>query len=154
MRLQIESYRNYFHRVMSSLLGSPKYFYQFVNFKRRMPIHLISIFLNGFEISSDIENSNVFAEFFRQNFSIAVSDVTSNYPNQMTSSISITYLVISDNDVLLCLRSLKYSCASGPDCIPSCSKHLCAVISKIFNLSLKAGVFSLCWKSSSLIPFT
>ena len=150
-------YCRYLQFIKSSLFSNPKYFFKFVNSKRKISAHPSFVSFNGSDSSDDFEISNLFAEYFRRNFSSASFDSSANYPYPITNSVSIPNLVISDDDVFKGLTSLKYSCAPGPDGIPSCVLKPCAielygVISKIFNLSLNLGVFPLRWRSSYLIP--
>ncbi|KAL9917892.1 uncharacterized protein ACN427_000469 [Glossina fuscipes fuscipes] len=143
--------------IKSSLFANPKFFFKFVNSKRKISTYPSHVSFNGSGSSDDFEISNLFAEYFRRNFSIANSELSANYPYPITNSVSIPNLVISEDDVFKGLSSLKYSCSPGPDGIPSCvlkscAVELCGVISKIFNMSLCSGVFPSCWKSSFLIP--
>ncbi|KAL9883656.1 uncharacterized protein ACN427_010864 isoform 1-T2 [Glossina fuscipes fuscipes] len=150
-------YCRYLQCIKSSLFANPKFFFEFVNSKRKISTYPSHVSFNGSDSSEDFEISNLFAEYFRRNISIANFDLLANYPYPITNSTSIPNLIISEDDVFKGLSSLKYCCEPGPDGIPSCALkscavELCGVISKIFNLSLNLGVFTSRWKSSFLIP--
>ncbi|KAL9900271.1 uncharacterized protein ACN427_007570 [Glossina fuscipes fuscipes] len=139
--LNRQYYCRYLQFVKSSLFSNLKYFFKFVNSKRKISINPSFVSFNGSESSDDFESSNLFAEYFRQNFSTANFDLSENYPYSISNSVSIPNFVISENDVFEGLNSLKYNCSPGPDGIPSCvliscAGELCDVISKIFNKSL------------------
>uniref|UniRef100_A0A0A1X4N6 Probable RNA-directed DNA polymerase from transposon BS n=1 Tax=Zeugodacus cucurbitae TaxID=28588 RepID=A0A0A1X4N6_ZEUCU len=154
--LNKKCYKNYINKVKNNIIRNPKSFYGFVNSKRR-----ISNFPSAMKYKSTMscDNyiiSNMFAEFFKSNY-------CSNYPMNvpyhqvLCPSTVINTPIISETDVLNYLVTLKNSFKYGPDMIPSsflknCAKYIYLPLTKLFNLSLKQGIFPSMWKNSFILP--
>ncbi|KAL9873934.1 uncharacterized protein ACN2A1_014095 isoform 1-T3 [Glossina fuscipes fuscipes] len=73
-------YCRYLQCIQSSLFANPKFFFEFVNCKRKISTYPSHVSFNGSDSSEDFEILNLFAEYFRRNFSIANFDLLANYP--------------------------------------------------------------------------
>ena len=154
--LNKKCYNNYLNKVKKNIVSNPKSFYDFVNSKRR-----ISKFPSAMKYKSIISSdndiiSNMFAEFFKSNY-CNNSSKTFSYQQVLCSNTLINAPVISEEDVLFNLNKLKPSFSYGPDMIPSCflknsAKYIYLPLTRIFNSSLKHGIFPSIWKQSFIIP--
>nr|AMS38367.1 hypothetical protein [Bactrocera tryoni] len=149
-------YNNYINKVKNNIIRNPKLFYGFVNSKRR-----ISNFPSAMKYKSSMSSdnhtiSNMFAEFFRSNYS---PKSPQNVPHQhkLCPISVINAPTISEADVLNQLNMLEQSYNYGPDMIPSCflkkcAKYIYQPLTKLFNSSLMQGLFPSIWKKSFIIP--
>ncbi|XP_062534840.1 uncharacterized protein LOC134204020 [Armigeres subalbatus] len=88
---------------------------------------------------------------------VSASQIDAAIQDAPANSFDFHLDVISDEQVLCALRKLKYSVSSGPDGIPSavlkkCSITLITPLVKLFNISLRRGVFPTNWKVSFMSP--
>lgn len=149
-------YDCYVSKIKHNLSKNPKMFFNFVNSKRRVSSYPTTMKFNDTTYSSDADIANIFAEFFASTFSSHTFDNASySYESSSTTSIYISSLEVST--VLNHLKSLKSSCKPGSDGIPSiilkkCAEVLAEPLTYLFNISLKFGIFPICWKESFIIP--
>ena len=78
-----------------------------------------------------------------------------SFPPRTQHSVSLP--LISSKRVQKLIFELDSSKASGPDSIPvtvlrHCAPELSAILSKMFNLSLKTCTFPTCWKQAVVVP--
>lgn len=144
--LNQRSYCRFLQLIKFAFFINPEHC-KFVNSKKLSSIYPFHVLVIVSAFPGDIKKTNIFLEYIREHFSTADFDSTYDYSYQITNSISILSFIISENDILQGLRSLKYSCASDNDLL------LYGVIWKIFIQSLKSGVFALCWRTTFLSPF-
>ena len=98
----------------------------------------------------------VFGEFFKSVYSPPETDeeILTEMPNIHEN---ITFLNISENDILNASKKLKNKMTSGPDNIPSfiikdCICVLAGPLRIPFNLALKTKIFRSRWKVAKVRP--
>lgn len=151
------AYDNYIARMTSKMKSNPKSFYKFINSKRRASDYPKYLKFGPCIADDDTSICNMFADFFATTYSKNTYDNSTQYPFNLSHSSGIHFQFISNETVLLNLRSLKSSFNSGPDGIPSCllkncAESLCGPLTTIFNTSIKLCYLPLEWKKSFIIP--
>ncbi len=105
----------------------------------------------------DIANllNNYFYSMFKPTLSQEEYD---NYiAKTMTFHRTINDIVITPNELRVCLLSLDTSKACGPDNIPAallkyCAPYISSSLCNLFNKSLKLGRMPAAWKISNILP--
>lgn len=153
--LNRKCYSSYISRMGRTLLKDPKRFFNFVNSKRKVVGYpRIMKFIDS-ESSDDTVISNMFANFFRKLYSPSVNIL--NYPYNINTTHVIPDIILSEDEVLNGLLTLKHSNSPGPDGVPTAILKLCAhelyiPLTNMFNHSLSSGNFPSVWKSSFINP--
>lgn len=147
-------------QLQRRLKSNPKSFWQYVNAQRK-ETGLPSSMTYG---NAEADSTGDIAELFRLQFSsvfvdeqISAHDVAlavSNIPDSTPSGGPFT---VNEDMVVSAGRQLKNSTNPGPDGIPSvvlkrCLNALSIPLAIVFNLSLTAGEFPVCWKESFVFP--
>lgn len=157
LTLNNKCYLDYLHTMRLNLQRNPKSFYKFINSKRKTSA-FPSQMSNESTVSSDPQViANMFANYFEQSYTTISPDLNA-YPYTINSYHIFNNIVLSENEVLDKLNTIKYSCLPGPDGVPSCILLMCAPLLvkpllHIFNLSLRSGIFPSLWKASYILPF-
>ena len=154
-----ESYSSYLAKVTHELHLNPKYFWQFVN-DRRKSNNYPSVIKLGESSSSDPKIiSQMFATHFCESFNNNDFSVDSSYFGFMDTSCttSLQNLKLIPDDVLKSILGCDNSYSPGPDGIPSvllkaCSDVLISPLLFLFNLSLSSHTFPNVWKLSYIVP--
>lgn len=153
-------YARYVDRMQRSLRTCPKKFWNFVRTKRKEDGLPTSMNLHDLSANTPASKCELFAQHFKNAFSsmqVSASQIDAAIQDAPANSFDFHLDVISDEQVLCALRKLKYSVSSGPDGIPSavlkkCSITLITPLVKLFNISLRRGVFPTNWKVSFMSP--
>ena len=107
------------------------------------------------EATADSDIANMFADFFQNSYSTFTS--TSNYSFNINRLNFLPQILLTEEEVLNGLKTLKNSISPGPDGVPANVLKLCAIelyipLTKLFNYSLSLGYFPYFWRSSYIIP--
>lgn len=159
-RLNNTLFLRYQRRIQHRLKQNPKQFWNHVNSQRKETGLPSVMELDSREASSPIAICELFRSQFSSVFTnedlddITVQQAASNVPDRDTIA---QHPLVDPDTVSRTCSALKYSTSSGPDGIPaavlkSCSDSLALPLSKLFNISLKSGVFPLSWKKSYIFP--
>ena len=110
-------------------------------------------------ISDDLQNADYFNSYFAAQMTI------SNNSDEFPKLPRLTYLTDDRLDIVTADESnvLKYLCkanpnkSSGPDVMSNhilnfCADSLYKPLTKLFNYSLRKGVYPSCWKISNICP--
>ena len=153
-------YSNYISNIESNIPNNIKIFWDFINNKRKTTGYPSTMFLDTSNCSNDTQMSNLFAEFFKEVYSLSDAqfdpdifiDHRRKDPNVSTNSISI-----SEEEITRAIRDLKPSLSLGADGIPaflikSCSSSLIKPLHILFNLSLLENSIPVLWKKTFVTP--
>jgi len=159
-KLKVElRYQAYISMAGNSILRDPKYFWNFVNSKRKCDEY--PEFLNYKSKSSNDpkEIANFFKEFFASSLMERSSSVDSNYFHFLPdiNGSYVPQISLSANIVYQYLSELNGSSSPGPDNVPeiilkNCAHVLSEPLSIIFNASLRSSEFPDIWKESYIRP--
>ena len=137
-------------------ISNKKLFWKTMKYLRKGQSTIPTLSCNGQEANNDIDKANMLNNFFADCFNtklppLSVMDMDSG------SHECPENLLCTEQEVLVLLKSIDTSKASGPDKISGRMLKETAVsiakpISMIFNLSIKTGVFPNSWKLSSVVP--
>lgn len=153
--LNRKCYSSYISRMKGTLMNDPKRFFGFVNSKRKVVGFPARMSFNGSESSNGADIAYMFASFFRNTYSQSISPPY--YPYDISTVNGIPDFILSEEEVLVGLQTLRHSNSPGPDGVPSSILRLCAnelyiPLTRLFNDSLLSGNFPSIWKSSFIIP--
>ena len=106
--------------------------------------------------STDSAKATLLNDFFSSFFNTAVPPLAKVSDEHPPSYCPDDVLCIEDEVVAL-IRSLYISKATGPDGISArmlkgTVHSIVPSLTKVFNVSIKAGQFPQCWKESSIVP--
>ena len=153
----LKSYSIYLRKMKNNFQKSPKSFYKFVNSKRKVRQFPSSMKLGCRESGDHLEIANLFADFFQNTYSKPSSNHNDNYAYNISRLNYFPQIILSEEEFLNGLLSLKSSNSPGPDGVPayilkSCAYELYLPLTTIFNYSLTSGYFPQVWRSSFIIP--
>ena len=141
----VKCYKNYLSKMKETFKSNPKYFYKFVNSKRRVTGYP-SLMKFGDKESSEVSAiCDMFATFFSSTYSSKSYD-EGDYPYPIPEAPLINCPVLDTSSVMRSVQNLKYSYTYGPDGVPSCILMNClspliTPLTYLFNLSLSNGYF-------------
>lgn len=155
------AYSRYIGSVQEKIQSDPKYFWSFVNAKRKGDGYPNSFLCNNEFSQNPSIISNSFASYFASaykngdNTSLDYSFLSSCMSNLPT--VDFNSFTIDENALFDHVSKLDSSTSVGPDGIPNIIlKDFLVYLSEpllyLFNLSLSSGVFPCAWKSSYIIP--
>lgn len=150
----------YQNRVQNRLKHNPKQFWNHVN-KQRKESGLPSVMVRDDAEASTPED---ICELFRVQFSSVFTHEVLPDSAVLKAAINVPlrtpigpHPTIDADTVRRACSKLKNSTCCGPDGIPAvvlkkCCDSLAEPLSKLFNISLRSGVFPSCWKKSYVFP--
>lgn len=144
--------------LQNRIKSSPRYFWNFINKKRKNSSYPSSFSFNNYTTHSLPEISNLFAEFFESAFVTSIRNNNCDFSNlESYSYLNNISFDIDHLSVEKVLSNLDDCHTAGPDGIPpfllkNCVKTLAAPLTYLFNLSLSRNHFPTLWKSSFIIP--
>ena len=154
--LSARLYNLYLVNVNNSITDNPKYFWKFVNDRKKSrgipnEMSLFHTFANGGE-----NISNLFAKFFS---SVYVIDDNSNsdFNFSLDGEVCDSGLNVNLAEIFEYISQLKSSCNPGPDGVPSillknCVFSISLPLFLLFKTSLSLGNFPTIWKNSYVTP--
>lgn len=156
-----QCYNKYITSIEQNIKVNIKYFWSYVNNKRKGSDVPIIVSYNNTRASNPEDICNYFSMFFKSVF--VPSSITDDYDinsipdTNHSSNLILSNVNISERVVLHALRQLDISKGPGLDNIPpvflrSTAATLCQPICYIFNLCLKEGTFPTIWKSARIVP--
>ena len=146
-------YKSYLVQTENNLQSNSKYFWSYVNSKRKTNGLPHSMYLNDVESSDTVKICEMFAKYFS---SVFTNDIpTSNNISDSDFSIDISALNIVIADVKIALSNLDSKTSPGPDGIApillkKCASSLSVPIHYILIQSLSCGKFLDQWKISQI----
>lgn len=157
-----EAYLRHLAEVQNKIRYDPKYFWNFVNSKKKGDGYPNCMSHNNQSSYDPAVISNLFANFFAFSFNSndIGNDLNSSYLSSCLSSspsVNFNSFTIDENSLLKHVNQLDSSPSTGPDGVPNlivknCYAHLEQPLLFIFNLSLSVGVFPNAWKSCFIVP--
>lgn len=154
--LQRQSFNSYTRTTELSLRNSPKKFWAYVN-TRKKTSGFPSVMSRGLTKSSDaVQISELFADFFSQNFTAEAHNRTFVVKN-VFDMISLGCLTLTETEVYEHLFTIDKKKGDGPDNISplflrNCASNLSYPLCKLFNASLSSGIFPTRWKVWRVTP--
>lgn len=158
LRLEIRceisaAHRSFVEAAQRSVRSDPAAFWSFVNAKRNSSRIPSEVTLGGARLDGPRDVVEGFARYFRSVYNTS-SDVVS--PTGDTRG-TFEILSVTESSVSDAIRRLKPKLSQGHDGIPSflirdCSPALIAPLTKLFNISLRTGVFPDVWKIGKVCP--
>lgn len=161
-KLQRDCYNKYVKKIEDGIKSNPKSFWNFTNSKRKN--HGLPNTLSYDRITAEDGNGivNLLATYFEsvyENNSQQThhQDHLSQSQTEDSTSVALSDIDISYNEVLRNLYLLKDSKSPGPDGLPAillkkCAGVLYKPICDLFRRSLKEGIFPEVWKESFITP--
>jgi len=106
--------------------------------------------------STDSAKATLLNDFFSSCFNTAVPPLV-KLSDEHPSSYCPDDFLCTEDEVAALIRSLDISKATGPDGISArmlkgTVDSIVPSLTKLFNISIKAGQFPQCWKESSIVP--
>lgn len=150
-----ECYRNYIQNAQNSVSTNIKFFWNFVNAKRKDHGLPQQMYLNDEIGNNGYDIVNLFANHFQ---SVYVNEnPTMDTVMEYSNSTDINSCDITLECVLNKLSALDIRKSSGPDNIPplllkKCRFSLAQPLHYLFSSSLKSGLYPIIWKSSYITP--
>lgn len=145
--------------TQNNIKSNPQNFWNYVNLKKRCDSYPTQFHYNNVPLTSSIDISNAFADFFQSNYVNSSEPIDKSYFNYLDnlSNLNVPPFIIDESSVLMKLNSLDTNYSSGPDLFPDvllkcCASSLYKILTYIFNLSIKTQRFPISWKSSYIIP--
>ena len=150
------AYSDHLFYAKQNVKNNPKFFWDFVNSKRKTWKNPSCMSFNGCRSDNDSDSCELFAAFFKSVYSTSKSDLSDYHIDNVGYDVSSP--VIASELVESFSLSLKSSFRGGPDNVPSyilksCASSLSIPICGLFNNSLKLGYFPLIWKVIPLWKF-
>ena len=142
------AYKQYISNLLNNLRFNSKSSWKFVNMKRKSRVLPTEMCYNDTVSCDNSVITNLFADFFASTYSTEIfSDLS--YPYNIPT-YDIADPIIDENTVLVTMKALKPSFASGPDKIPAfILKTFCDILSApvtyMFNVSFQSGCFLNLW---------
>ena len=148
-----ECYNNHLLNIEKNMKSNIKYFWSFVNKKRKNHGYPGKMIYNKKSFTNPVTIANCFAKHFKSVFPNNPPCPLHN-PSSLGSSEAIQ---LNITETLNALKILKLSYSSGPDNIPSfilkaASNSLSYPLTLIYNRSLETGIFPKSWKSCNIFP--
>lgn len=156
-KLQQSNYIRYLELLESSLCSNPKLLWSFIKRKRggnsTYPAQMASdsnVATNGSEICDLFATQ--YASVYNQG-----TIKTLNDPSESVSSIYLTSITFSKDQILKVLKRLNVNKGAGADGIPAvfvvrCANALATPLTIIINKSLSSGIFPMAWKEALVVP--
>ena len=153
--------KRYLADIANEAYLNPKRFWSFYSFKHRKNSIPHKIFYNGASTTDDNVKAETFLHFFQSIYTdhelCFLESVEGGEINPTT--IYLSNIRVSTNEVEDMLHSLDCTKAIGPDNLPSailknCASSLAPSMTAFFNCSFANGYFLSVWKYANLCPFT
>lgn len=147
-------YNDYISTIEESIHNNPKFFWKFVNDLKQNKDLPRTMCLDD-TVSSD---PHEIVEMFKSNFSkIYKPSNPKNVTIEYIHDVDVSDCIFSVEEVMTGLQALSEKNDEPPDCIPSvflrhCSGELAFPLCKLFNLSMRSGIFPTKWKHNYIIP--
>jgi Reverse transcriptase (RNA-dependent DNA polymerase) len=155
MKLQSELFGAYISRIQNELLSDSKYFWRFVNDRRKRDSIPAVVEFNGDTASDDAMKAMLFAEFFQQQYTqaenIDLNEILSECDDDAFE------FQIEEDDVHKALQSINVNKGEGPDGISpkmmrNCSIALVKPLTVLFRKSFVDGYVPASLKNSRIVP--
>lgn len=148
-------YRKYILQTVGNIASIPRYFWKFVNDKKKTYNLPSCVTYNGFSSSSSNEIVNLFSDYFSTVYDDTIVNQIPHYTHDNT--VDICSYTVEIKEVIDLVLTLPYKLSYGPDGIPlhlikNCIFTLAKPIHSLFNLSLQRGIFPKSWKHSFITP--
>lgn len=136
------------------LRSNPKLFWRIVSARRGNPGVPRFTKFDQATAANPLESANLFASFFKSVFAEPDDDVV--LPAG-PSPCTISEMAFTEDEVFRATKLLSTDKGAGPDSIPNSflrqyADLLCVPLCKIFNLSLRTGIFPNEWKRAFVTP--
>lgn len=149
-------YNQYLLKAENNIRNDSKAFWSFINTKRKSSSIPGAMEFEG-KFSNSIQDScELFADYFESLYKSDAIPRSSINPNTY-SVTEVSKIQFAKEDIENCLQNLNEDTFYGPDLLcnlllKKCNFTLSYILTKMFNLSLKLGVFLDAWKFSYIKP--
>ncbi|KAL1394814.1 hypothetical protein pipiens_011694 [Culex pipiens pipiens] len=153
-----ESFRSYINNTQSSLKRDPSKFWSYVNSRKNVNRTPTDVSYRDVSSKSPADSANFFADFFKSvHSSDEIPPREQEFDNVPSHNLPLPLPILNDDDVLKALSDVDAAKGPGPDGIPpslvkSCASSLAVPVKRLFNESLRQGVFPAMWKVASITP--
>lgn len=153
-----EAYTQYIQKIQRSIGSDPGAFWRYIHQKQNNCAIPAEMSFQGRLVTSPDGIVESFGEYFKSVYESGWGDIDADILNvNRMGNIEVTLPVFTEDDIIKAVKKLKPKMSCGPDNIPSfIVKDTISVLArplcKIFNLSLKRGVYPECWKVSKICP--
>ena len=139
------------------LKPSSKDFWKAIKCLNRDTSSIPTLHKNGTTANSNLEKATLLGQCFSQHFNLSEPPLTSDDLPETDPLLCPSYLLCTEEEVLLLLGSLDVSKSNGRDGISarmlkSTSHSIAPAITKLFNMSIASGKLPKDWKSSLVVP--
>ena len=154
-------YHDFKIQASSNLQQNPKYFWSFVKEQKSNSASIPNEMHYGVKVAKGGQQiANLFSECFQNVYQTGLHSKTLNTLRSSTTQFmtdAIPQFLITESEVLQALQELDCNKGPGPDLIPpiflrSCADYLFKPLTKLFNISLRTGMFPMKWKLAHLTP--
>ncbi|XP_031637856.1 uncharacterized protein LOC116350250 [Contarinia nasturtii] len=155
MQLQGQLFESYISRIQSQIKSNPKYFWRFVNDRRKRSDIPAIVEYNNEIANTETSKAELFADFFENQYTQSDSiDLDQLLDECGDLSFDIE---INEHDVLRALQSINVSKGAGPDgvspkLLKNCAHSLAKPLTVLFCKSLDQGGVPASMKNSRIVP--
>ncbi|KAL1374797.1 hypothetical protein pipiens_017885, partial [Culex pipiens pipiens] len=156
--LNQESFRSYINNTQRSLKSDPSKFWSYVNSRKNANRTPTDVSYRDLNSTSPAIAANFFADFFKSvHSSDAIPPRDHEFEYVPTHYLPLPLPVLNDEETLKALSGVDGAKGPGPDGIPpslikACADSLTVPVKRIFNDSLRKGVYPAMWKVASITP--
>ena len=152
--LSSQGYSEYLKGLCGDFADNPKRFWSFVKcFKQSNGLSVLKH--GGVQVADDIGKANLLNKTFASKFSDPAATHLPDIPFSISSTLSD--FAMSEEPVRRLLQQLVVGKACGPDGLSArilreCAKELAVPLSKLFQKSLRDGMFPEQWAEANIVP--
>ena len=144
-------------KVILSSTDNPKQFWNFINEKRKGTGYPLSMHSDSETSDNPQDTANLFANHFKSVFQNPLNVDESSYNYIPINNSSLSDLQLDLNDVKSALSNIDPSKGAGPDdlhpkFLKNTANTLSVHLTRLFNASLRQGIFPDCWKAANITP--
>ena len=146
--------QRYFHKLNPK---DPKKFWKAIKFLNKSKQSIPTLSLDGTVANSDVDKANLLNSFFCSCFNRSHPPIQHQPTPDIDSSTCPEELLCTDSEVCEMLAALDVTKSSGPDGISprmlkSTAPCIAPSLTRLFNLSISAGIIPSSWKKSVVVP--
>ena len=152
--LSSQGYSEYLKGLCGDFADNPKRFWSFVKcFKQSKGLSVLKH--DGVQVADDIGKANLLNKTFASKFSDPAATHLPDIPFSISSTLP--NFAMSEEPVCRLLQQLVVGKACGPDGLSArilreCANELAVPVSKLFQKSLRDGIFPEQWAEANIVP--
>ena len=137
-------------------ISNKKQFWKTMKYLNKSQSTIPTLSHNGQKANNDLDKANMLNTFFADCFNIKLPPLSASRMDNSSHECPES-LLCTEQEVLMMLKAIDTSKASGPDKISGrmlkeTAESIATPIAMIFNMSIQTGVFPHSWKLSSIVP--